>query len=89
LNDSHYKSFLNGEKTIVIVAAILALIVMTVLFIAPVFIAGNEKFHDLEQMTIVSRVVLPLRLSLVIIVIGTLGNAVFHLVRLARNAGKF
>ena len=73
---SRYASFLKIELRILLVSGLLTLLGMTVLFIAPVFVNG-----DLDSMSIVSRVILPMRAWLFMFVLGTIVNLLVHLVR--------
>ena len=78
-------SFLRTEIRLLLVAALFALFVMTVFFIAPVFVTGDARFGVLADMTIVSRVVIPLKLSAGLILLGTVINAVVHAARSFRH----
>ena len=74
-------SFLRTEIRLLLVAALFALFVMTVLFIAPVFVTGDSRFGVLADMTIVSKVVIPMTLSAGLVLLGTVINALVHAAR--------
>jgi ABC-type glycerol-3-phosphate transport system permease component len=85
-SNSLVKSFLNTEIRVLAAAALLALFVMTVLFIFPVFVKGSPRFSELTDMTIVTKVVLPLQLALAAFAIGTLVNILLCLIKTIRRA---
>jgi len=90
LTNPRVMSFLKGEKMIFAIAAALAFTTMTVLFVLPAFISPDPGYRDFHEMTIVSRVVLPLRLGLAWVVFGTVVNAVIqfvHAIRSTQDAG--
>jgi len=80
------KSFLGGELKVLIIAVAIAFVVMTVLFIAPVFVAGNQRFEALAEMTIVTKVLLPLQITLALFMLGTVVNTLIHVVRVLKKA---
>jgi len=79
------KSFLGGEFKVLIIAVAIAFVVMTVLFIAPVFVARNQRFEALAEMTIVTKVLLPLQITLALFVLGTVVNTLIHVVRVLKK----
>ena len=76
------KSFLNGEIRVILFAVALAFVVMSALFFLPAF-----GIRDVAQLDIVTKVLLPAKLLLGLIVVGTVVNAIIHLSRtgLSRN----
>jgi hypothetical protein len=79
------ESFFKWEIRVVISAAAFAFVAMSMLFISPVLLGGNPKFIAVTNMTIVSRVVLPLQLALALAIVGTVINALFHLLQSFRR----
>lgn len=75
------ESFLKGEVRVLVYTGLVTLLGMTVLFIAPVFVAGDARFGELAEMSIVTRVVLPMRAWLVMFIVGTVVNALVQITR--------
>ncbi len=82
------KSFLHGEIRLFLFAVLFAFIVMTILFIFPVFVSGSSRFSWLTEMEIESRVVIPLRMLFSVMVVGTAVNAIIQLVRAVRGENR-
>jgi len=72
-------NFLRWELRVILSAAAFALVAMSMLFISPVLLDGNPEFNAVTNMTIVARVVLPLKMALTLAIVGTAINVVFHL----------
>jgi hypothetical protein len=79
------KSFLRSEIRLFLFAVSFAFVVMTVLFIFPVFVSGSPRFSWLTEMEIVSRVVIPLWMLFSVMIVGTAVNAIIQLVRAVRG----
>lgn len=71
------KSFLNGEIKVLLFSVALAFVAMSVLFFLPAF-----GIRDVADMDIVAKVVLPGKLLIMIIIVGTVANALFHIFRI-------
>ena len=79
------KSFLHGEIRLFLFAVSFAFVVMTVLFIFPVFVSGSLRFSWLTEMEIASRVVIPLWMLFSVMIVGTAVNVIIQLVRAVRG----